>query len=56
MNKQLKKDFQDLTKDFRFITLSASDYDPSEYLELLNELKDEINTEIEVIESDITNK
>ena len=49
---QLKCNFENLIRDFKAITMCAYSYTPEEYLELLQELKDEIHAEIEVIESE----
>ena len=53
MNKELKHSFKNLLNSFNVIATYASDYNPKEYLELLENLKGEIDYEIEVIRRDI---
>jgi len=48
-NKDLKDRFEDLKDRFEIIKMNIGEYDLDEYLKLLEEFKDDIRAEIEVI-------
>ena len=53
VSKDLKRDFSNLMEDFKDITTWANTYNLKEYLELLRELKSEVDYEFNTIEKDI---
>ena len=52
-NKSLKRNFKYLLDNFNSITIDANSYDIKLYLELLRELKSEVNYEFQLIENEI---
>jgi len=49
MNKQLKADFKNLVRDFKTVTINASDYGLEEFLGYLESLKKEVDFEVNIV-------